>query len=73
MTSELLEGYLCEFLRVPASTYREFFGYARWFYKGDSFEALQCVWPDRHGRFPWDGDVTEGVRARQPLLGPRDA
>jgi len=73
VTEDVLEGYACEVVRVPSAAYREFFGYARWFYKGDSFEALQCVWPDRNGRFPWDQDVIDAVKACQPLLGSRDA
>ena len=48
--------------------YPEHFGYARWFYKGDDFPALQCLWPDKQGRFPSDADYSEPLRARQCLL-----
>jgi hypothetical protein len=50
----LIEGYDCELRKVRVSRYREFLGYALWFYAGDEFEALQIVWPDKARRFPWD-------------------
>ncbi|MBI3201310.1 MAG: DUF4262 domain-containing protein [Myxococcales bacterium] len=71
VTDELLEDYPCHFLHVPRSAYREFLGYAIWFYKGDTFDTVQCVWPDREGRYPWDAGVVEQVRRLQPLLGAR--
>jgi hypothetical protein len=71
VTQELLKRYACEFVRVPRSAYPDFFGSACRFYGGDAFEALQCVWPDRGGRFPWDDAVDDAVRRCQPLLGSR--
>jgi hypothetical protein len=39
-------------------------------------EAIQVFWPDRQGRFPFNGDCDEGVWARQPrldqVLGPME-
>ncbi|AJF08283.1 hypothetical protein GSUB_17560 (plasmid) [Geoalkalibacter subterraneus] len=32
-------------------------------------EALQLIWPDRQGKFPWDEGFDESMRAAQPLLG----
>lgn len=66
--SGILEGYDVRFLQVARRHYQEHFGYARWFYKGDDFPALQCLWPDKHGRFPTDAVYPEPLRARQPLL-----
>jgi hypothetical protein len=68
--SGFLEGYDVRFLAVARGHYREHFGYARWFYDGDDFPVLQCLWPDRLGRFPSDPDSSEGLRSRQPLLVP---
>jgi len=45
-------------------------GYAVWFYGGDDFSALQCVYPDLEGHFPWDGGFDANWRNRQPLLFP---
>lgn len=64
----ILDGYGVRFLDVDPKHYAEFFGYARWFSKGDGFPALQCLWPDRHGRFPADPGFPESLRDRQPLL-----
>ncbi len=66
--SGILEGYDVRFLNVARRHYPEHFGYAHWYYKGDDFPALQCLWPDKHGRFPTDSDCPEPLRARQRLL-----
>lgn len=58
------------FLPVARENYREYLGYAGWYYRGPDFPALQCVWPDKTGRFPWDAGVHPGMATRQPLLGP---
>lgn len=66
--SGILESYDVRFLYVARRQYREYFGYARWYYKDDDFPALQCLWPDKQGRFPMDADYAEALRARQPVL-----
>src|SRR5947209_249261 len=42
--------------------------FARWFYEGDDFPALQCVWPDKAHQYPWHPDASEPFRQRQPVL-----
>ncbi len=69
VASELLEGHSCRLLPFPRAAYRDFLGYACWFYQGDEFEALQCVWPDRAGRYPWARDAPAEFKAQQPVLG----
>lgn len=64
----ILEGYLVFFRSVERRHYREYLGYARWFYEGDEFPALQCVWPDKAHRYPWQPDASEPFRKRQPVL-----
>jgi hypothetical protein len=56
------------FRRVLKRHYREYLGYARWFYQGDAFPALQCVWPDKAYRYPWHRHASEPFRQRQPVL-----
>ena len=70
-TEVLLEGYACEFACVPVTCHREYLGFARWFYGGDDFVALQCVWPDRSHRFPWHEGTAPTFRQIQPVLGRR--
>jgi hypothetical protein len=53
---------------VLASHYDAFVGQALRFYSGASFPLLQCVWPDKNGRFPWAKEAAAGFVAAQPLL-----
>jgi len=36
---------------------------------GPDIEALQIVWPDREGKYPWDAGVDPEVRKGQYVLG----
>ncbi len=65
---DVLEGYAVEFREVARRHHREYLGYAGWFYGGENFPAIQCVWPDMEGRFPDDPDASESLREAQPLL-----
>ena len=69
-TDALLQGHRCAFVRVPQEQYRDYVGYARWYYQGDDFTLYQIVWPSRDGHFPWDAAAGEAYAASQPLLGP---
>ncbi len=66
--SDLLKDYDCEFRVVDPTRYDGFLNYALHYYRGSSFPALQLIWPDTHGNFPWDSDFEERFRADQPLL-----
>lgn len=67
----LLQDYPVRFLEVPKSRYGEFLGIASWAYEGEDFAAVQLVWPDKQGRWPWDPSAREVFRAGQPVLGQR--
>ena len=62
----IIQGFSCEFLTVHSTRYRDLFGYAIWFYAGTDFPALQCVWPDRNGKFPWQPDFDPKFKLLQP-------
>lgn len=64
----LLEGYDCVFRPVARRHYPDHFGYARWYYEGDGFPVMQCFWPDKAGRFPWEPECDPGLRGLQPVL-----
>ena len=67
-SGDLLDGYIVAFRTVERRHYRDFVGYARWFYRGDDFPTLQCVWPDSHHRYPWHPEVLPAFIRRQPVL-----
>jgi len=66
----LLANVECEFRVIEKRWLKQTMGYARWFYGGDDFSALQCVYPDLGSRFPWDDEFDAKWRSRQPLLFP---
>lgn len=65
----LLVGYPVRFFALPQERYRDYLGVACWAYEGDAFPAVQLVWPDKQGRWPWDPGVREGFAAAQPVPG----
>jgi hypothetical protein len=65
---DILEGYRVAFRTLAGRHYREYLGFARWFYRGDDFPALQCVWPDARYRYPWHPEAEPAFIERQPLL-----
>ena len=67
-SGEIIQGYDVTFRTVPVSNYKDYFGYALWFYNGFGFPALQCLWPDCYGRYPWDDEYPESMRWRQPAV-----
>ena len=64
----LSNPYKCAFRRVQPKHYHDYLGFARWFYENDPFPTLQCFWPDKAGKFPWDEGCASFVRDAQPLL-----
>lgn len=68
VTLGVLDGPICQFVVVPELAYRDYLEYALWLYGNGVFPALQCVWADAQGRFPWDPDAPVHLR-EQPVLG----
>ena len=66
-SSDLFERHEAVFVKFPVAAYHDYLGYARWFYSGDEFPALQCVWPDAEGKFPWEPGANEDLKIRQPI------
>ncbi len=67
-SSDLLEGYRCQFRRVVPGWYKTTLTWASWFYRSSDFPALQLFWPDKAGLFPWEQGCNERVRDLQPDL-----
>lgn len=68
--SSFAETYDCAFAPIEIEQYRDYLGYAIWFYRGlpQPFPALQLVWPDKQGRFPWEPDYDERFFSLQKKL-----
>jgi hypothetical protein len=62
------EGRLAAFRTIPPRLYPAWLGYALWYHDGARFPALQCVWSDAEGHFPWDPWYPRDARAAQPVL-----
>lgn len=58
----ILDDFMCYVGEVPKSEYRDYVGWALWFYEGYDFPLLQCVPPTVKGKFPWDKDFPEDAR-----------
>jgi Domain of unknown function (DUF4262) len=69
---DILEGYDCAFQIIEKAFYHEYLGYARWYYRGNNFPALQCLLPDREGRFPGDAGFPEQLAKLQQLKLPAE-
>lgn len=69
----ILERYACAFRAVDRRWYTLYLPHAVAFYGGTRFPALQCLWPDRLGRFPWERGCDPAVRAAQACLFPSAA
>src|SRR5262245_41050188 len=66
-SSELLVGTDVAFIAFPRGEYPRYLGFARQYYGGDGFAALQLMWPDPNGRFPWEAGVAEHARVVQAV------
>ena len=53
---------------VDPRNLKDYFGYAIWFNQTSDFPALQLLWTDRNGNYPWDKDYEEEFVYRQPML-----
>ncbi|MFZ0885590.1 MAG: DUF4262 domain-containing protein [Candidatus Acidiferrales bacterium] len=60
--------YKCAFRTVERTHYRDYLGYALWFYENDPFPTMQCFWPDKTAKFPWDEGCNAFIKDAQPFL-----
>ena len=67
-SDQILDGYNCIFRNVDPAFYPDYLGFAMWFHRPDDFPVLQCVLPDREGRYPWHPKCPAELQARQPVL-----
>ena len=67
-SNEVAEGFPVVFKMVPKDFYRQYIGYALWFYRSLDFPVLQCVWPDKAGLFAWQDGYDHRFDQVQPIL-----
>jgi uncharacterized protein DUF4262 len=67
-SDEFFEDRACMFRRMPEAQYGNYLGWDLWFYDGTAFPALQMIWADQHGRWPWESTADPGIRERQPVI-----
>lgn len=65
---DLLNNYDVQFLRVDKSYHPNYLGFANWFYQNQDYPAIQLVWPDKQGIFPWEEGFNPKLQYTQPLL-----
>jgi hypothetical protein len=66
---EIAAGFPLAFVEMDKRYYREYLGYAGWFYQGPDFPVLQCIWPDKQGVFPWESGYDSRFFQSQRVLG----
>jgi hypothetical protein len=64
----VVRGREVAFRRIVPRHYSAFLGHAVWYHGGARFPALQAVWADEEGRFPWDRWFPRELRDAQPVL-----
>jgi hypothetical protein len=69
-SDDLAEGYPTAFVGMDRRYYHEYLGYAHWLYRGWDFPAVQLVWPDKAGVFPWEPGYNARFFPHQRVLGP---
>ncbi|MBL4675269.1 MAG: DUF4262 domain-containing protein [Mucilaginibacter sp.] len=65
---DFIKNFDVLFLEVDKTCYKDYVGYASWFYKGKDYPVLQMVWPDKQNKFPWEDGFNEDWKYKQPLL-----
>jgi len=59
----------CEFAPIDVEQWSELFGTALAWYRGEPFEAVQLLWPDRNGFLPTEAGFAQHLRLAQPVIG----
>ena len=66
----LLDNELrCVFAPVDVQQWAGFFSTATSWYRGQPFEMVQLLWPDRNGFLPTEAGYAQNMRLAQPVIG----
>lgn len=64
----LLEGVNCQFGEVQREWIWHLMGWDVWFYDRRPFSAIQCIYPDHNGKWPWDEGFKREWLDKEPIL-----
>ena len=59
----------CVFAPVEPITSAHYFATAHAWYRGQPFEMVQLIWPDRNGFLPTEVGFAQNMRLAQPVIG----
>ena len=62
-SNDIIKGFPVKFVTVRKANVQEYFRAANAYYGEDEFEALQCIWPDKHARFPNESTECQEILA----------
>ena len=65
---DVIAGYDCFFQLIDPARYGDWLAANRWFYGSDDFEAVQMLWPNVNGVYPWQSAADSYLRWDQPVL-----
>ncbi|NLR92129.1 DUF4262 domain-containing protein [Flammeovirga agarivorans] len=67
--NDILNKFPVKFLEVNKAYYSDYLRYNSWVYDhSNNFPAVQLVWTDNKGNFPWDTGFNSKWKFNQPLL-----
>ncbi|WP_160713261.1 DUF4262 domain-containing protein [Chitinophaga solisilvae] len=66
--TEFLQGVSVQFLLVDKLHYPYYLNEAIDFYDSSDYPAIQLIWPDEQGLFPWEPEYNSDYKFLQPLL-----
>jgi hypothetical protein len=64
----ILVNRKARFREMPEAQFWNYMTWTLWFYDGPAFSALQLVWPDEDGGWPWESSVDSWLRDEQPII-----
>lgn len=64
---DIVNQYPVTFVAVEKRYFSEYFGQAIHYYDTENFTALQLLWTDKNGKFPFEKDFDEKLKKLQSL------
>ena len=62
-------GLRAAFAEVDVEQWSELFATGIAWHRGDAFDLVQLIWPDRNGFLPYEPGFDERMRLAQPVIG----